>query len=222
MSADVAPAPYTCRTCAKPAARPLQRGLCGACRAAEERQSLQAKASDAVRGLLGREDILILDTETTGMGKRAEVIEVAVVNTRGETLLDTLVKPKSSRMNPYAQRVHGITSQMLQDAPAWSEVLPELAELADRRTVLAWNAPFDRGMLEQTSHIWGLSHPAWLFVCAMRLYAKGRGIKNRGLQKVLVDEQLTHLHAEHKSHRALGDTVFVLEVLRALGGNKSE
>ena len=177
---------------------------------------MQTRASDAVRGLLGREDVLILDTETTGMGKGAEVIEVAVVNTRGETLLDTLVKPQSSRMNPHAQRVHGITSQMLSSAPSWAEVLPELSELADRRTVLAWNAPFDRGMLAQTSHIWGLDHPTWLFVCAMRLYAKGRGIKNRGLQKVLVDEGLTHLHAEHKSHRALGDVVFVLEVLRAL------
>ena len=183
---------------------------------------MQAKAGDAVRGLLGRDDVLILDTETTGMGKRAEVIEVAVVNTRGETLLDTLVKPKFSSMNPYAQRVHGITSKMLSGAPSWTEVLPELAVLADRRTVLAWNAPFDRGMLEQTSRIWGLSHPTWLFVCAMRLYAKGRGIKNRGLQKVLVDEQLTHLHAKHKSHRALGDAVFVLEVLRALSGNKPE
>ena len=179
---------------------------------------MQTKASDAVRGLLEREDVLVLDTETTGMGKRAEVIEVAVVNTRGEMLLDTLVKPKSSAMNPYAQRVHGITSTMLSSAPSWAEVLPELADLADRRTVLAWNAPFDRSMLEQTSRIWDVPHPTWLFVCAMRLYAKGRGIKNRGLQKVLVDEGLTHLHKDYKSHRALGDTVFVLEVLRALSG----
>jgi DNA polymerase III subunit epsilon len=164
---------------------------------------------------LERDDVLILDTETNGAGKGAEVIEVSVINTKGETLLDTLVKPKISTMNPWAQNVHGISLGMLKDAPHWPDVFPELATLADRRTILAWNAPFDAWMLEQTSTVWNLEHPKWLFVCAMRLYAKKRAIKNRGLHKAVGDEGLTHLFEEYASHRALGDVVFGLEVLRA-------
>lgn len=165
--------------------------------------------------LLDRQDVLILDTETNGTGSGTEVIEVSVINTRGEVLLDTLVKPKIFAMNPWAQNVHGISLPMLKDAPGWNHVLPQLADLADRRTLLAWNAPFDAGMLEQSSQIWNLHHPRWLFVCAMRLYAKKRSIKNRGLHKAVVDEGLEHLFETHDSHRALGDVTFVLEVLRS-------
>lgn len=149
------------------------------------------------------------------MGKTAEVIELSVINTRGETLLDTLIMPRAKRMNPYAQRVHGISYGMLKGAPTWPEILPQLSSIADRRTILAWNASFDARMLEISSELWGLPHPRWLYVCAMKLYAKGRGIKNRGLQKCLVDEGLEHLLETHKSHRALGDAYFTLEVLRS-------
>ncbi len=145
----------------------------------------------------------------------AEVIEIALIDTRGEVLLDTLVRPRQQRMNPYAERVHGINLAMLRDAPSWPEVFPQLCELADGRILLAWNAPFDAGMLKQTSGVWAIEHPSWLFVCAMRLYAKRRGIKPRGLHKVILDEALPHLLERYQSHRALADTRFVLEVLQA-------
>lgn len=127
----------------------------------------------AIAALLARDDVLILDTETTGL-KSAEVIELALLSTRGEVLLDTLVRPKVMRLNPYAARVHRITLAELADRPTWPEVLPELRRLAERATVLAWNAPFDARMLEATSAAWGLPHPRLLFACAMRLYARAR------------------------------------------------
>lgn len=173
----------------------------------------QPPEAKAIAKLLERDDVLILDTETTGMGA-AEVIEVAVIDTKGTVLIDTLVRPKTKQMNPYAQRVHGISLPMLAGAPTWPEVFPVLAERLDRSTVLAWNAPFDKRMLEQTSAVWNLEHPRFLFVCAMRLYAKTRGIKPRALHKVLGDLGLSHLTREHASHRALGDVHFVLEILR--------
>ena len=202
--------------------RSLKAGLCSTCRDSRVKAQSRAQARAAIEGLLNRDDVLILDTETTGAGRGAEVIEVSAINTKGEVVLDTLVKPKVSKMNPFAQRVHGISLDMLSGAPTWPEVLPELATLADRRTVLAWNASFDKGMLEHTSAAWGLPHPRWLFVCAMRLYAKKRGIKIRGLHKCVVDEKVDHLFQAYRSHRALGDVVFVLEVLRATVADKPE
>lgn len=132
----------------------------------------------AIAALLARDDVLILDTETTGL-KSAEVIELALLSTRGEVLLDTLVRPKVMRLNPYAARVHRITLAELADRPTWPEVLPELRRLAERATVLAWNAPFDARMLEATSAAWGLPHPRLLFACAMRLYARARAAELR-------------------------------------------
>ncbi len=159
--------------------------------------------------------MLILDTETTGL-KDAEVIEVALVDTTGAVRLNTLVKPRAPVMNPYAQRVHGISLAELEGQPSWPEVLPELVTLAKDATVLAWNAPFDARMLEQTSARWGLPHPKLLFVCAMRLYAKTHGRSSYGLHKAVVAEGLDELLTQHVSHRALGDVIFVLELLRHL------
>jgi DNA polymerase III subunit epsilon len=193
----------------------LREGLCSACRLQREKEQNSHKAKTAIHSLLERDDVLILDTETNGAGKDSEVIEVSVINTKGETLLDTLVKPKISTMNPWAQKVHGISLDMLKDAPRWPDVFPDLATIADRRTILAWNASFDAWMLEQTSNTWALEHPRWLFVCAMRLYAKKHSAKNRGLHKAVGDEGLAHLFEKHASHRALGDVTFVLEVLQA-------
>ena len=77
-----------------------------------------AQLCAAVANLLERDDVLVLDTETTGL-KQAEVIEVSVINTKGEVLLDTLVRPRTSYMNPHAQRVHGISLGELETQPTW-------------------------------------------------------------------------------------------------------
>ena len=173
-----------------------------------------AQLRTKVANLLEREDVLILDTETTGL-KNAEVIEVSVINTKGEVLLDTLVRPRTSHMNPHARRVHGISLAALEDQPTWPQILPQLVDLTDKATVLAWNAPFDARMLEQTSAAWNVTHPKILFACAMQMYARLKGAKRTGLHKAVGQEGLAHLLEMHQSHRALGDVRFVLEVLRA-------
>lgn len=173
-----------------------------------ERKRLQ------IAELLGRSDVFILDTETTGL-RNAEVIEVSVINTKGEVLLDTLVEPAERVMNRHAQRVHGIDLEMLAGQPSWPEIMPALHEVLDRGTVLAWNASFDARMLKQTSEIWKLQQSRYLFVCAMRLYAGLFGRRTYALHKAVLDARLAHLLEEHQSHRALGDVRLVLALLRA-------
>ena len=46
-------------------------------------------------------DLVIFDTETTGLGPDAEIVEIAALKVDGTVLLDTLVKPRqSSRRTP--------------------------------------------------------------------------------------------------------------------------
>jgi DNA polymerase-3 subunit epsilon len=191
-------------------------GTCESCRFSLATR----KASKAVASLLDRDDVLVLDTETTGL-KGAEVIELSMINTRGEVLLDTLIKPKRRYISPFAQQVHHITLGMLDSQPTWPEVLPEFERLTKRATVLAWNASFDRRMIEQTSGAWGVQHPRVLFVCAMHLYSQCRQCKRTSLQKAVDLEGLAHLKALHTAHRALGDVTFTLNVLRTLSGSAS-
>ncbi len=178
-------------------------------------QTERVRVAEAAARLLGRTDVFILDTETTGL-KNAEVIELALVDTTGAVRLNTLIKPQTQVMNPHAERVHGISLRELDKEPSWPEVLPEFVTLTQNATVLAWNAPFDARMLEQTSARWGLPHPKLLYICAMRLYARTHGRSSYGLHKAVTTEGLEALLTQHTSHRALGDVVFVLELLRRL------
>lgn len=171
------------------------------------------EARRAILELLRRKDVLILDTETTGLGN-AEVIELSVIDLRGRVLLDTLIRPKVGSINPYAHRVHGISLEMLADQPSWPDVLPELERVAGRATLLAWNAQFDRQMLVNSSLAWRLEPPRLLFVCAMRLYARLHGRRAYALHRAVRDRGLQHLFDRHRSHRALGDVQLVLELLR--------
>ena len=43
-------------------------------------------------------DALFINTETTGRNERAEIVELSVVNAKGEPLIDTLVSQSCCRM----------------------------------------------------------------------------------------------------------------------------
>ena len=45
--------------------------------------------------LLDRDDVLVVDVETTGVGQRAEVVEVGIVDTTGKVRLHVLSMPQS-------------------------------------------------------------------------------------------------------------------------------
>ena len=67
-------------------------------------------------------DTVILDTETVDLG--AAVCEIAVIDTAGQVLLNTLVNPgMEHRINQEAQQIHGITMDELAAAPSTRTVL---------------------------------------------------------------------------------------------------
>lgn len=111
-----------------------------------------------LRPLLNRPDVLVIDVETTGLGDRAEVLSVAAVDTTGRVLLDAVCLPQGC-IPAEASDLHGLTRARLRarGARSWPEVHPEVATLLLRAcAVLAWNAEFDRRLLEQTAERHGL------------------------------------------------------------------
>ena len=71
--------------------------------------------------LVDREDVLILDTETTGRGQRAEIIEIALIDTTGNERFLSLCKPEKP-IPITAMRVHKITDRMVADAKTWVDI----------------------------------------------------------------------------------------------------
>lgn len=102
---------------------------------------------------------LFVDTETSGLGENAEIIEVAVLEPDGTVLLEALVKPVDD-VPPQATAVHGLANVDLADAPAWPDIAALLTELVHGRVLIAHNASFDMRMFEQSSRRHGLATPA--------------------------------------------------------------
>lgn len=177
--------------------------------------------------LLAREwleaSCLFLDTETTGLGRSAEICEIALLETNGQILIQTLVRP--TQPIPYEVTIiHGISDEDVADAPTFREVWEELKQALEGRPIIAYNAPFDERMLFQSAQAHGIN---WLddfeaarqpeFNCAMKLYRlfqwerrNERGVFGR---KRLVDAA-THLGiAVPYLHRAWVDAELCRQVV---------
>ena len=131
---------------------------------------------DAIRRAqewLAREPVF-LDTETTGLTANDTVIEIAIVDHLGEVLFDKLIKP-AGKIAPEASRVHGIQPAMVQDAPRWDSLWPEIEAILNNRTVVIYNADFDLRLMQQTHtrHWLRWRNPEGSqFACLMKLYAQ--------------------------------------------------
>jgi DNA polymerase III subunit epsilon len=119
---------------------------------------------------------LFLDTETTGVRSSAEIIEISILDHTGAVLLDSLVRPRYA-IPPESTRVHGITNTMVDNAPTWVDLWPQVEALLDNRSIGIYNADFDLRLLKQTHQLSGLSWPAMQLdpFCIMQIYAQYYG-----------------------------------------------
>ncbi|MEX3022142.1 3'-5' exonuclease [Kluyvera sp. STS39-E] len=170
-----------------------------------------------------RKNYVIVDTETTGLGRDARIVEIAIIDCMGRTLLNTLVKPMCE-IPAEATAIHGITNEMVADAPIWAELMPEVSELIGDRWI-AYNAQFDDRMIEQSSsHIPECDFPILLGSpeCAMELYAEFNGewddYRRKYKWKKLAEaaKALGVPPVNGAPHRALCDCQLTLGVIRAI------
>jgi len=162
---------------------------------------------------------LYLDTETTGIDPYAEIIEISIVEYDGSTLVDTLIKPRGI-IDPGAQRVHGISMEMLADASGWDQIWPQVEAALQGRSIGIYNLDFDLRMLQQSHQRnwmqWG--QPEANFFCIMKLYAKFYSQwnpKHRNYRWQSLDNARRQCGLDiPNSHRAKDDTLLARAVLQ--------
>lgn len=170
----------------------------------EEQQALMHAIQTKVQDAIGKQ-CLFLDTETTGLGAGSQIVEIAILDADGGVLLDTLVKP-SSPIPPDAEAIHGISNTMVADAPTWASIGPAVSQILRGRVVVAHNADFDRGMLEQTDQLHGVvSATAEEFVCTMELMTPLNHGRWPSLQVAASIANVGLGDLPGIAHRALGD-----------------
>lgn len=167
-------------------------------------------------------NFVVLDTETTGL-ERGEICQIAIINSSAEVLLDTLVKP----VNPIpfnATQIHGITDEMVQDAPGFVDLLAQLRTILNQTNVIVYNAVYDRKMLHQSAEAAAIDRTDWKLLsdwwCAMEAFAQIYGDWNSyrhsyRWQKLTTAARYYRIPVNN-AHSALGDCLMTLEVCKRM------
>lgn len=174
----------------------------------EEKISDKQYAINWAKALLQRSDLRFLDTETTGL-RKAYLVEISILSRYGSTMLDTLVKPPVP-IPPDVERIHGITNEMVTDAPEFPEIYPDLKRLLENKTVCIYNSSFDAAILNNCCKYYELDRLNYTPECAMLMYAEFYGEwsgywENYKWQKL-----------PGGSHRANGDAKACYELVRMM------
>lgn len=197
--------------------------------------SSKAYLASFIKKLSGN-PFLVLDTETTGLGN-AEIVQIAIINSEGETLLDELVKPVQA-IPARASAIHKITNEKVATAPSWLEVAPKVAEIIKGQTVVIYNLRFDVGMLGssdvhahkkaleldsdsnlvRSGDYWQAAAKSYL--CAMNAFSVHNGEWNSRRRsyawKSLSDAAKRLKVPVADAHSALGDCRMTLSVVKAM------
>lgn len=148
----------------------IQGGLCPPCRERANRESDRNEAIEWARQILQRSDVLILDTETTDLD--GEIIELAIINLKGEDIYNQRFNPLSE-ISEGAQAVHGITAEMVADKPRFADCKFDVfGPLIISGLVLIYNKSFDIARLRHTCKLHGLDMPEFRSDCLMEWYAQ--------------------------------------------------
>ncbi len=98
---------------------------------------------------------IVLDTETTGLDyTREKIIEFAAVRLENGKIKDefqTLINPQQ-HIRKSSMAIHGISEDMVKDAPTEAEVLPAILEFIGDYPIVAHNAIFDYSFLNEASY----------------------------------------------------------------------
>ena len=188
--------------------------------------------TEAWSHLLNRPDVLVLDTETTGVSSRSEVIDIALIDTSGQIIYQGLVLPQG-RIPRVVSTLHGLTRERLKSlgAKPWPQHHTAVAEVLSRASViLAYNLRFDARLLSQTAERWAmppdlisdLGNSRLAGRCLMREYAAWRKVAHKWrsgewkwhtLETAYAREVGRHPRQEH---RALADCRMALALMQAV------
>lgn len=189
------------------------------------------------RGL--KEGALVFDTETTGLGEDAEIVEIAVAKMDGTIVLDEMVKPWRP-IPDSATAIHGIDNAAVVDKPRWGPVFMAFSDALRNGNLVAYNIAFDIRLVQQSNAAYNAAiesgdiegepiRPRYSVrtLCAMELYNWYRGEydgtrgDNYKWHKLTEAAKYFSLQTQG-AHRALSDVRMTIGILNAMADQDFE
>jgi DNA polymerase-3 subunit epsilon len=107
---------------------------------------------------------------------------------------ETLVNPDTP-FDPFCMSIHGITPQLVRNAPTLKQMLLEISPILDGALMVAHNAPFDHGQLKAAAKRCGVDLPAFSVACTVKLARTafpGRKTYSLGTLRDLIGMDFVH------------------------------
>ncbi|QIR16658.1 3'-5' exonuclease [Shewanella aestuarii] len=163
------------------------------------------------------DDVLIIDTETTGLNHNAQVIELGIIDAKGNVLYQQRFKPTVA-IEDGAIRIHHIKDADLENEPTWKECIDEIKAITADKIIWAYNCDFDAEKMSNTclafdeDDFW-LEQLDWydaMVIAAQHFLDKRR----MSLSQAVKMSRLKYKAA----HTAIGDCQMTLDVLKHIAG----
>lgn len=190
-------------------------------------------AAKLAREMLSKPDMVIWDTETTGL-RNARIVTIGAINLQGEILLDLLMNPEI-RIESGASAVHGIFDMDVAERLPFRDHVIQIWDVLQRGPWTVYNLQYDRPILAQQLSQCALTQTSTYLdaydqrhakklgdYCAMEAFADFYGEWNdyRGnfRWKKLTEacDYLGIAGIDDPAHSAIGDCRRTLAVLQAM------
>ena len=185
--------------------------LCEACY--REEMDARRREGDRRRAAkygASREKTLFFDLEMTGVYSHDEVLSVTIMNADGKLLFHSLTRPERKKHWRRTEQIHGITPEMVKNAPTLREVAPTLREILNAAThLIAFGTSTD---LMHLQRLYGTREEKKAlrekaFDCAAE-FARYAHEHELGLTHLSLSDAMTHFNLtwEGTAHSSLADT----------------
>lgn len=158
-------------------------------------------------------DFVALDWETAN-GARGSACAVGLVRVAGGAVAgtwSTLIQPpeRFATFDPRNTRVHGLCAADVVDAPRFADAWPEIESRLLSATVIAHNARFDLGVVQDATWATGHQRPRLRYGCTLLLARRHYALDSYTLDEVAAAAGV----ALERHHDALSDALAAAEVL---------
>ncbi len=183
--------------------------------------SQRAQVIDRIRKLVDSKPVY-LDTETTGLDKSAEIIEIGIIDSDGSVLYQSYVRP-AHPIPAAASAVNHITMDMVASAPSWPAIWAGLRPIILSRPIGIYNAEFDLRMMRQSMEQYRLNWRENLSSFdVMRFFSEYQGVWDsyqRGWKRFRLEDAGRHFNISlPNAHRATDDSLLTRAVTHCMAG----
>jgi DNA polymerase-3 subunit epsilon len=154
----------------------------------------------------------VVDVETTGLSRDDRIVSAAVFQLDAEgNVQDHWYTAVNPQRDPGPTWIHGLTAEMLADAPLFTEIAGDLAERLAGRVLVAHNAVFDWTMIAREYARADRTAPVRQRLCTIALSkVLALPLKNHKLETLAAFFGV----AQQRAHHALDDARVLAEVFR--------